>query len=232
MELEVVSAGIGELDADLVAIALAEGDELPDELRSAPGAGDARTAFKRQALIHPGQPETRASRSDSAPPRSVDAERLRVAGALAAKRAAALEARSLAWLVPAGEDVPERAAALAEGISLATYRFDRYRSGDADDPAPPRLERLVLVVAEGDGEAVQREAAIALLTAAAANRARELQNLPANELTPEALAERARRDRGRPRARRGRGARREGDRRARHGRPRGRRPAAAWPSPG
>ena len=50
----------------------------------------------------------------------------------------------------------------------------------------------MLVVAEGDAEAVQREAAIALLTAAAANRARELQNLPANELTPEALAERAR----------------------------------------
>ncbi len=191
MELEVVSAGIDELDADLVAIALAEGDELPDELRSAPGAGDARTAFKRQALIHPGQPETLVA-IGLGTAADVDAERLRVAGALAAKRAAALEARSLAWLVPAGEDVPERAAALAEGVSLATYRFDRYRSGDADDPAPPRLERLVLVVAEGDGEAVQREAAIALLTAAAANRARELQNLPANELTPEALAERAR----------------------------------------
>ena len=191
MELEVVSAGIGELDADLVAIALAEGDELPDELRSAPGAGDARTAFKRQALIHPGRPE-RVVAIGLGTAADVDAERLRVAGALAAKRAAALEARSLAWLVPAGEDAPERAAALAEGVSLATYRFDRYRSGDADDPAPPRLERLVLVVAEGDAEAVQREAAIALLTAAAANRARELQNLPANELTPEALAERAR----------------------------------------
>ena len=191
MELEVVSAGIDELDADLVAIALAEGDELPDELRSAPGAGDARTAFKRQALIHPGRPE-RVVAIGLGTAADVDAERLRVAGALAAKRAAALEARSLAWLVPAGEDAPERAAALAEGVSLATYRFDRYRSGDADDPAPPRLERLVLVVAEGDAEAVQREAAIALLTAAAANRARELQNLPANELTPEALAERAR----------------------------------------
>jgi leucyl aminopeptidase len=191
VELEVVSAGIGELDADLVAIALAEGDELPDDLRSAPGAGDARTAFKRQALIHPGKPERvvaigLGARAD------VDPERLRVAGALAAKRATALEARSLAWLVPGGEDAPERAAALAEGVSLATYRFDRYRSRDADDPAPPRLERLVLAVADGDREAVEREAAIALVAAAATNRARELQNLPANELTPEALAKRAR----------------------------------------
>ena len=50
----------------------------------------------------------------------------------------------------------------------------------------------MLVVADGDREAVEREAAIALVSAAAANRARELQNLPANELTPEALAERAR----------------------------------------
>jgi len=191
VELEVVSAGVEELDADLVAVALADGDELADELRSAAGAGDVRTAFKRQALIHPGRPERVVAIGLGAPD-DVDAERLRVAGALAAKRAANLEASSLAWLVPAGDAAPERAAALAEGTALAAYRFDRYRSHSGDEPTPTRLERLVLAVADSDREAVEREAAIALVTAAAANRARELQNLPANELTPEALAERAR----------------------------------------
>src|SRR4029079_15263225 len=146
---------------------------------------------KRQALIHPGRPERVVAIGLGAPD-DVDAERLRVAGALAAKRAASLEASSLAWLVPAGDAAPERAAALAEGTAMAAYRFDRYRSHSGDEPTPTLLERVVLAVADSDGEAVEREAAIALVTAAAANRARELQNLPANELTPEALAERAR----------------------------------------
>jgi leucyl aminopeptidase len=190
VELEVRSAGVEELDADLVAVALADGDELEGALRSAPGAGDVRTAFKRQALIHPERPE-RVLAIGLGAPDDVEAERLRVAGALAAKRATALEATSLAWVVPAGEDVPERAAALAEGVALATYRFDRYRSEDAEEPAS-RLQRLVLAVADSDRDAAEHEAAIALVTAAAANRVRELQNLPANELTPEALAERAR----------------------------------------
>ena len=75
---------------------------------------------------------------------------------------------------------------------LAAYRFDRFRSRDADDPPPPRLERLVLVADAGELERVEAEARIALVGAEAANRARELQNLPANELTPEGLAERAR----------------------------------------
>jgi len=191
VELEVVSAGIEELDADLVAVALADGDELQAGLRSAPGAVDVRTAFKRQALIHPERPE-RVVAIGLGSPADVDAERLRVAGALAAKRAAGLEATSLAWVVPAGDDAPERAAALAEGVALAAYRFDRYRSQRTDEPVPTRLERLVLAVADSDREPVEHEAAIALVSAAAANRARELQNLPANELTPEALAERAR----------------------------------------
>jgi leucyl aminopeptidase len=53
------------------------------------------------------------------------------------------------------------------------------------------VERLVLATTEGEHDAVEAEARIAAVAAAAANRARDLQNLPANELTPVALAERA-----------------------------------------
>ncbi|MCD6014943.1 MAG: hypothetical protein K0R88_1027 [Solirubrobacterales bacterium] len=42
VELEVVSAGLEELDADLVALALAEGEQLPEAIRDAPGAADVR----------------------------------------------------------------------------------------------------------------------------------------------------------------------------------------------
>jgi leucyl aminopeptidase len=190
VELEVVSQGLGELDADVVAVALADGDQLPAELRSAPGAGDAKTSFKKVALLHPERP-ARVLAVGVGPRAELDAERLRVAAALLAKQAGGVDARSIAWLVPDGIAAPAAAAALVEGTALAAYRFDRYRGGDPEDSPAARVDRLVLVTAAEQRDAVAAEARIAAVVSAAANRARDLQNLPANELTPAALAARA-----------------------------------------
>jgi leucyl aminopeptidase len=190
VELEVVSAGLEELDADLVALALAEDERLPEAIRDAPGAADAKPGFKKLALVHPERPP-RVLVAGAGDPGELDLERLRVIAALVAKRAAALEARSLAWLAPGGPEAAERAAALIEGTILAGYRFERYRTRGDDDPPPSALERLVLVTGGGRREAVVSEAGAAAVTAEATNRARELQDLPANVLTPEALASRA-----------------------------------------
>ncbi|MGH2985469.1 MAG: leucyl aminopeptidase [Solirubrobacterales bacterium] len=189
MELEVVSAGLEELDTDLVALAFAEGDELPEAIRDAPGAAAARPGFKKLALLYPERP-ARVLVAGAGDPEDVDLERLRVLAALVAKRAGALEAKSLAWALGDDPDAPERAAALVEGTTLAGYRFDRYRSRD-DDAPPPSLERLVLATGTEQRDAIASEAAVAMVVAGAANRARELQDLPANVLTPEALAARA-----------------------------------------
>ena len=188
MQLEVTGGGIGEVEADVLALALADGAELPAELADAPGAGDVKTAFKKTTLLRPDSP-SRVVVVGLGAPGDVDAERLRVAGAIAARQAASFDATSLAWLVPEVGDVPgpDASAALVEGTVLSAYRFDRYRSTDPDDPPPPRLERVVLI---GDA-AVESEARVALAAAEAANRARDLQNLPSNTLTPKALAERA-----------------------------------------
>jgi leucyl aminopeptidase len=187
LRLEVTSAPISELDADLVVVGLVDGESLPDQLAGAPGADDVKTGFKKLALLHPESP-AHALAVGLGKADDVDAERLRVAAALAAKRAAGFDATSIAWVVPAGGDAGERAAALVEGTVLAAYRFDRYRSGGDDDDSPAaRLERVVLVADDGVGD----PARVALVAAEAANRARDLQNLPANELTPEALAARA-----------------------------------------
>jgi leucyl aminopeptidase len=186
LRLEVTSAPIAELDATLVVIGLPDGESLPGELAEAPGAADVKTAFKKLAVLHPGSP-ARVLVVGLGDPDDLDAERLRVAAALAAKRAASFDAASIAWVVPAGGDAGERSAALVEGTVLAAYRFDRYRSGDEDEPPPTRLERLVLVA----DDAVRGATEVALVASEAANRARDLQNLPANELTPAALAARA-----------------------------------------
>jgi leucyl aminopeptidase len=189
VQLEVTTAALGDVDADIVAVALVEGEQLPAELAAAPGAADAKPAFKKLALILP-EGSARAFAVGVGKAEDVSPERLRVAAALAAKRAATVDATSIAWLVPAGGDDGERAAALVEGTILASYRFDRYRSRDADDPPPAQLERLVLIAADGVG-GIESAAETARVVAEAANRARTLQNLPSNELTPAALAARA-----------------------------------------
>ncbi len=192
MRVEVVSKPVGEADADVVAIGLTEGDELPDELRDVPGASDVRAGFKKLALLRPGASQ-RLLVVGLGDPGELDAERLRVAAALAAKRAAEYEAESLAWELPAVYAVgaPGAAAALVEGTAMAAYRFERYRSKPDDDSPATELERLDLLAAEADGEAIGAEARAGLVAAEAANRARDLQSLPANELTPQKLAERA-----------------------------------------
>ncbi len=191
MKVEVVSKPIADLDADVVAVGLADGEELPAELAQAPGADDVKTGFKKLTLLRPERP-ARLLVVGLGKPEDLDAERLRVAAALAVKRAREHEARSIAWLAPAdGPGGPAAAAALVEGSILAAYRFDRYRSQDPDDPKPPELESLTIATAEGDRTEAERDAETARIAAEAANRARELQDLPSNELTPTALAERA-----------------------------------------
>ncbi|HEX2128081.1 MAG TPA: M17 family peptidase N-terminal domain-containing protein, partial [Solirubrobacterales bacterium] len=188
MDLVVTQGGIAELDADVVALALADGDALPAELADAPGSAAVKTAFKKTTLLRPAAPQ-RVVVVGLGAPDEIDAERVRVAGAVVAKQAASLDASSIGWVVPdaGGVRAADAAAALVEGTTLAAYRFDHYRSADPDDPPPAKLERLTLL---GHAD-VEEEARASLVAAAAANRARDLQNLPSNALTPERLAARA-----------------------------------------
>ena len=75
----------------------------------------------------------------------VDAERLRLAAAVAAKQAGKLEAASLAWLLPESDDDEATADAIVTGTILADYRFDRLKSSEPADPPAPRIESLTLV---------------------------------------------------------------------------------------
>lgn len=101
-----------------------------------------------------------------------DAERAREAGARAVARAEELDVRTLAWDPP----TPGDAGPLVEGAVLRAWRYDK----------PALLDELVVCGAE---EAVLARAAAG---AGAQNRARRLQDAPPNEMTPGALAARAR----------------------------------------
>jgi leucyl aminopeptidase len=174
------------VDADLIAIGLCEDEELPDELASARGTPDAKGGFKKLTMIHPEQP-ARVLVAGLGKRADLDAERLRVAAALVAKEASKLNAASLAWMQPEGDGAESLAEGIATGTILGAYNFDRFKSKDAEDPEPIKLDSLTLLGPESVAAAVED----ARVCAEAQNRARDLQSLPSNVATPSYLANRA-----------------------------------------
>jgi leucyl aminopeptidase len=185
MKVEVKQIGLAEVEAHLLVVGLFEDDSLPPAIAEAPGAAAAKGRFKRLATLNPteGPPVLVVGLGKR---EELDAERLRVAAALAAKEAGRLEAVVLAWAMPEpGDD--DAAEALVTGTILGDYRFDRFRGEDPDEPPPPRLESLILL----GPEALTGSAETARVYAEAQNRARDLQSTPANVATPSVLAARA-----------------------------------------
>jgi leucyl aminopeptidase len=182
MKVEVKQVDLAAVGAELAVVGLFEGGGLPSEIASAPGAGAARSGFKKLSVLRPeGFPLVLVVGLGER--EEFDVEKLRVAAAGAAKEAGRLEAGSLAWALPETDDDAGAAEALVTGTILASYRFDRFKS----DHDSPRLESLILL-----GPEVLRTAArTAQIAAKAQNRARDLQNIPANVATPSFLAARA-----------------------------------------
>jgi leucyl aminopeptidase len=186
MKVVVSQAEISQVEADLLAVSLCEGEELPAELADARGASDAKAGFKQLVTLHPETP-ARAIVVGLGKHEDLDAERLRIAASLVAKEAAKLKASSLAWLVPESDEAQSLAEGIVTGTILGGYRFDRFK-GKSDDEPPTVLDSLTLIgpstLADG--------AEIARICAEAQNRARDLQSLPSNVATPSYLARRAR----------------------------------------
>ena len=178
-------------DADTVAVGVFEGEgDRPRRRRTLAGAARLR---RGQALV---QARSR-----------VDARRRRSAGCWSGSaRATSSTPSARGWPPPArragagarrarsagscphhvGDDAP---AALVEGTVLAAYRFDATRPTPTTDRRRRQLEPLRL---GAHHDVVGGRSRAAALVAEAVNRARDLQNRPANDLTP---------DRARPSAR-------------------------------
>jgi leucyl aminopeptidase len=186
-----------EVSADTLCVGLFEGEGAPPGLDGSIGGdlarlieiGEAKGSFKKTAVVHPnrGIAATRVVTVGLGKRDELDLERARVAAAVALARAREAGAKSLAWAVPEGTDQRAIATALTEGAVLAGYRFDRYKTNKDGDDSSAAIQELELVAAQDVGEAV----AEAALVAEAQNAARDLQNLPPNELTPTRLGEHA-----------------------------------------
>ena len=185
MKVEVTQGDLLAPGAGLAVVGLYEGESLPQPLAALAGADAAKGGSGKKLLLHAEEGPLLAlglgKREDA------DAEGLRVAAALAAQEAARLEASAVAWALPASDDDGAAAEALVTGTILGAYRFDRFKGADPEDPATTRLETLTLIAPE----ATVTAAATARIYAEAQNRARDLQNTPANFAIPSFLAARA-----------------------------------------
>ena len=180
-----------DTSADTIVVGVFEGEDIAHDLDGAPlqallDGGEAKRAFKKLALTHAAG--KRWLLVGLGARQAFGPEHARVAAALALGRALEAGARRLCWELPhkVGDEVTE---GFVEGTVMAGYRYDAYKSrGEDADAVDGRLEEL-LVSAHHDASAALEAGRLA---GEAANAARDLQNAPANELTPTKLAGRAR----------------------------------------
>ena len=186
MNVDVRQRSLQEADASLVVVGLYEGDSLPAEVSGAPGAGDAKGSYKAMTRLYPGGPE-RLLVVGLGERDSLTVEKLRVLAALVAGEAAKVASTSLAWALPAYEDEAAAAEAIVTGTILGARRFDAFKGDTKEDDDKPRLQSLTVLAGEELAGAVET----ARVYSEAANRARDLQETPANSMKPEDLAARA-----------------------------------------
>src|SRR5215210_4751402 len=175
--------------ADTIAVGVFEDEgvahDLPGgELNALLDAGEAKRAFRKLALTH--ADGRRWIVAGLGKREEFDPERAREAAAGALGRARELGARSLCWELPHHLS-DAHASAVVEGTVMGAYDFRLFKSASDDDQGPELGELVVSAHHDiaGPGEAGR-------VVGESVNRARAPQNRPANDLTPTALAERAR----------------------------------------
>jgi leucyl aminopeptidase len=198
-----------EAQADLLVVPLAaldaESPRLPARVAALDRAlggrigavvesGDFRGKAEQRVLLYPGDalPAKRLLLLGLGRESELDADALRRAAGSAVKEGAARRAAKLAFAVPSLRRPRGAAAgqALAEGALLGSYRFDAYKTPGDEPPFDVAALQLSFEHAE-DARAARAGVKRGTLLAECQNLARELSNLPGNELPPAALAREA-----------------------------------------
>jgi len=175
---------IGGIAADALAVPVAQPPNGVDErLSPLVESGELRGERGEAVLLH--VDGTRLVAVGVGKREDVDLDALRTAGAAAANELSRVGG-TLAWQLDDSLPVSpaDQAAAFVEGTILGGYAPGRWKT--KTDTQPKQVERIVFE--SGDVKAAAERAA---LLAERANRARDLVNMPPNELYPETFAEQA-----------------------------------------
>jgi leucyl aminopeptidase len=200
--LDVSSASAAEIDTDILAIPVFEGEQGSAELSAADAAagGALAGALASRELqgrlyevfvtpVTQGWRATRIAFIGAGARADYTTERIRRVATTVALQARQRRGRRLAWLNRG--DLPLAAAvqAAAEGLALSLFSADAYKSGER---AAPPLEQMLILAGTADNVATLRTAAErGRILGESCNIARELSNEPSNVLTPTVFADRA-----------------------------------------
>jgi leucyl aminopeptidase len=194
-DIDVAVAAPAEIESDVLAVAVPEpgaplpkaAAELDEILRGRIAAlvssGEVRGERDSAVVVHAAaNGSSRIAVAGLGEAGKVDGDALRTAAAAVA-RSVKRFTRTLGWILDDSLPIPaaEQVRAVVEGVLLGGYEPGVWKTTERDGV---ELERLVL---GGSGE-LASEAERARIVAAWTNRARDLSNMPANELTPERLA--------------------------------------------
>jgi leucyl aminopeptidase len=115
-------------------------------------------------------------------------ERLRKLATAAALAARTRRVGRIAFVLRGAWTGAEGVQAAAEGLMLAAFSGDQYKSGERMGPPPTEL---AIVAPAGEARALEAAAERGRVLGEASNFARELSNEPSNVLTPRVFADRA-----------------------------------------
>jgi leucyl aminopeptidase len=190
-----------DVDTDLLVLPVFEGEELVNRL---PGIDEATAGTVGRALesrelqgrpfelfLTPVVKSWRAARIaliGAGKPSEFDTERLRRLASAAALAARQRHIKRMGFVHRGDLEAAAAAQAVAEGLMLANFIGDRYKSGER---AAGPIDEAAVVVPGGDPASVERAVDRGCVLGESCNISRDLCNEPSNVLTPSVFADRA-----------------------------------------
>jgi leucyl aminopeptidase len=194
-----------DVETDLIFVPFVEGEPL---LEAVPGLSDATSGAVDRALASKeiqGKPyelfltpaitgwkATRVALIGAGPAADVTLERLRRVATAAALAARQRHVARMAFVhrLPASVtiDLADAVQVITEGLTLAGFSSDRYKSQDRCGPAPEQM--LIVAPVASSASSLERALERGRVLGESSNMARELCNEPSNILTPSVFAER------------------------------------------
>jgi len=202
--IRLVTGNLALIDTDLLIVPVFDGERLAETMPRVDAATDGEAAratssgeFKGRLgefFVTPTRKGSwnaaRVALAGAGKREDFDLERLRKVATASALAARARRASRLAFLVRGPIPAVDGIQAIVEGVILAAFSVDRYKTGERF--GPPAADVIVAVETTRTSRA-KLDAAIrrGVVLGESSNLARELANEPSNVLTPRVFAERA-----------------------------------------
>jgi len=200
--LSISASKAAEIDTDLLIIPIFDGESVPTDIEGLDGAagGAVSKAFASREMegkpyelfltpLSNGWRAGRVALVGAGKAEDYTTERVRRVAAAAALGARQRRIPRIAWLHRGPANAVDAISAAAEGLVLAAFSGDAYKSAERGGPPAEQLE---IVVGNGsDMTALQAAVERGRILGECGNLSREMCNEPSNVLTPAVFADRA-----------------------------------------